>query len=151
MIQSPRVVNGIEELRGLVGQEVGVSGWLTMTQEMIDRFADLTDDHQWIHVDRERAQRKSRFQTTIAHGFLTLSMLSRLLRDAIELRGNFEMLINYGFNRLRFVSPVPAGSRIRGRFTVKDVTENQLTWLATVEIEGAEKPAIVAEWLERVY
>jgi acyl dehydratase len=146
-----RVINGLDELRSLVGQEAGVSEWLMVTQEMIDRFADLTNDHQWIHVDAERAKRESRFGTTVAHGFLTLSLLSQLMHQAVEVRGDFKMLINYGFNRLRFVSPVPTNSRIRARLAVKSVTENEVTWLTTVELEGAEKPAIVAEWLERFY
>jgi len=146
-----RVIEGLEELRSLAGQEAGVSDWFTVTQEMIDRFADVTNDHQWIHVDAERAQRESRFGTTVAHGFLTLSMLSQLMHQAVEIRGNFQMLINYGFNRVRFVSPVPAGARIRARLAVKNVTENEVIWLATVEIDGSDKPAIVAEWIERFY
>jgi len=146
-----RVIEGLEQLRSLEGQEAGLSDWLTVTQEMIDRFADITNDHQWIHVDTERAQRESRFGTTVAHGFLTLSMLSQLMHQAVEIRGNFQMLINYGFNRVRFVSPVPAGARIRARLAVKNVTENEVIWLATVEIDGSDKPAIVAEWIERFY
>ena len=146
-----RVIEGLEELRSLEGQEAGLSDWLTVTQAMIDRFADVTNDHQWIHVDAERAQRESRFGTTVAHGFLTLSMLSQLMHQAVEIRGNFQMLINYGFNRVRFVSPVPAGARIRARLAVKNVTENEVIWLATVEIDGSDKPAIVAEWIERFY
>ena len=146
-----RVINGLEELRTLLGQEAGVSEWLTISQEMIDRFADLTNDHQWIHVDVERAARESRFGTTVAHGFLTLSLLSQLMHQAVEVQGDFKMLINYGFNRIRFVSPVPVNSRIRARLAVKGINENEVTWLTTVELEGAEKPAIVAEWLERFY
>src|SRR5579871_5782598 len=98
---NPRVVNGLDELRTLVGQEVGVSDWLTITQEMINRFADATDDHQWIHVDVERAQRESRFGTTIAHGFLTVSLLPRLSQEAVQVQGDFKMRVNYGFNRDR--------------------------------------------------
>lgn len=146
-----RVIEGLDELRTLAGQEVGVSDWLSVTQDMIDRFADLTADHQWIHIDQERARRESPFGTTIAHGFLTLSMLSPLMHSAVEIRGHFKMLINYGFNRVRFVSPLPANARIRLRLAVKNVTENEVAWLATIEIEGAQKPAIVAEWLERFY
>ena len=146
-----RVIEGLDELRSLVGQEAGVSDWLTVTQDMINRFADLTNDHQWIHVDVDRAARESRFGTTVAHGFLTVSLLSQLMHQAVEVRGDYKMLINYGFNRLRFVSPVPSNSRIRARLTVKAVTENEVTWLTTVELEGVDKPAIVAEWLERFY
>ena len=148
---SPRVINGIEELKTLTGQEVGVSEWLPVTQEMIDRFADVTGDHQWIHVDPERARRETPFGSTIAHGFLTVSLLPQMSQQAINVRGDFKMRINYGFNRLRFVSPVRSGSRIRARFTAQKVTDNEVTWLVTVDVEGQDKPAVVAEWLSRFY
>ena len=147
----PRIVNGLEELRTLTGQEVGASDWIAVTQEMIDRFADVTGDHQWIHVDRERAKRETPFGSTIAHGFLTVSLLPQLSQQAISIQGDFKMRINYGFNRLRFVSPVRAGSKIRARFTAQEVTDNQVTWLVTVDVEGQERPAVVAEWLGRFY
>jgi acyl dehydratase len=150
-MQSPRVINGLEELKQLTGQEVGVSDWIEVSQDLIDKFADLTGDDQWIHVDVERAKKETPFGSTIAHGFLTVSLLSQMSRKTLEVRGNFKMRINYGFNRLRFVSPVPAGLRVRGRFTPKNVTENEVTWLVTVEVEGAAKPALVAEWLGRFY
>src|SRR6267143_5039915 len=133
----PRRVNGIEELRALAGQEAGVSGWIDVTQEMIDRFAELTGDPQWIHVDVERAKRETPFGSTIAHGFLTVSLLPQLAREAVDVRGDFKMRINYGFNKLRFVSPVRAESKIRARFTAQQVTENTVTWLVTVEVEGS--------------
>lgn len=148
---NPRVINGLDELRSLTGQEIGVSDWTPVTQDMINRFADVTGDHQWIHVDVERARRETPFGSTIAHGFLTVSLLAELSRQTIEVRGDFKMRINYGFNKLRFVSPVPAGARIRARFTPQKVTDNEVTWLVTVEVEGREKPAIVAEWLGRYY
>ena len=148
---NPRVVNGLDELRALTGQEVGASDWITVTQKMIDAFADLTGDHQWIHVDVERARRESQFGETIAHGFLTVSLLPKLAHEAVEVRGDFKMRVNYGFNKLRFVSPVRAGSKIRARLTPQKVTENEVTWLVTVEVEGFPKPAIVAEWLGRFY
>src|SRR5271166_1054450 len=110
---NPRVINGLDELKSLTGREVGVSEWITVTQEMIDRFADVTGDHQWIHVDRERAKRETPFGSTIAHGFLTVSLLPQLSQQTVNVQGDFTMRINYGFNRLRFVSPVPVGSRIR--------------------------------------
>ncbi|MDQ2945464.1 MAG: MaoC family dehydratase [Acidobacteriota bacterium] len=147
----PTIINGLDGLRQLIGHEVGASDWLTVTQEMIDSFAQLTDDHQWIHIDPARAKAESPYKTTIAHGFLTLSLLSRLSRDAIQVRGDFKMRINYGFNRVRFVSPVLSGSRIRGRFTPQKVTDNEVTWQVTVEVEGSDKPALVAEWLGRFY
>lgn len=150
-----RVVEGVEGLRALVGQEAGVSGWRTVTQEQIDRFAEVTGDDQWIHVDVERARRESPYATTIAHGFLTVSLLSSLIKEAVEVRGDYKMRINYGFNRLRFTGSVPAGSRIRGRFvlnSIKDVEGGiEIAWGVTVEVEGREKPALVAEWLGRTY
>jgi acyl dehydratase len=148
---NPRVINGLDELRSLSGQEIGVSDWTPVTQDMINRFADVTGDHQWIHVDVERARRETPFGSTIAHGFLTVSLLAELSRQTLDVRGDFKMRINYGFNKLRFVSPVPAGSRIRARFTPQKVTDNEVTWLVTVEVEGREKPALVAEWLGRYY
>ena len=141
-------------LRDRIGQEVVVSEWLEITQERIDRFADATEDYQWIHVDVERARRESPFQATVAHGFLTLSMLSRLLNSSIKF-GTAKMGVNYGLNRLRFTGPVPAGSRVRGRFTLKALDEIeegvQTTWSVVVEREGSEKPCLVAEWLTRRY
>jgi len=148
---NPRVINGLDELRSLTGQEVGVSDWTPITQDLINRFADVSGDHQWIHVDVERARRETPFGSTIAHGFLTVSLLSDLSRQAVDVRGDYKMRINYGFNKLRFVSPVPAGARIRARFTPKSVTENEVTWVVTVDVEGREKPALVAEWLGKYY
>jgi len=148
---NPRVINGLDELRSLVGQEAGVSDWMPVTQQMIDRFADVTHDHQWIHVDVERAKRETPFGSTIAHGFLTVSLLPELARQAVEVHGDFKMRINYGFNRLRFVSPVRSGANIRAHFAPQRVTENEVTWEVTVEVEGSEKPALVAEWLGRFY
>jgi acyl dehydratase len=151
----PRAIEGIEELKTLAGQEVGASEWFEVTQDRITAFADATEDHQWIHIDSERAKSESPFGSTIAHGFLTLSLLPHLAAGAFTVRGNFKMGINYGLNRLRFVSPVPAGSRVRARFTlgaVEDVADgSQITWQVTVEIEGGQKPALVAEWLVRYY
>jgi acyl dehydratase len=150
-----RVVNGVEELKTLAAQEIGASDWHTVTQEQIDRFAEVTGDHQWIHVDRERARRESPYGAPIAHGFLTVSLLSKLIQDAVDVRGDYKMRINYGFNRLRFTGAVPAGSRIRGRFTlnsVKDIEGGvEIAWGVVVEVEGREKPALVAEWLGRTY
>jgi len=146
-----KIINGLDELRSLTGQEIGVSDWIEVSQDMINRFADLTGDHQWIHVDVERARRETPFQSTIAHGFLTVSLLSELSRRTIEVRGDYKMRINYGFNKLRFVSPVPAGSKIRARFAPQKVTDNEVTWQVTVEVEGRDKPALVAEWLGRYY
>ena len=148
----------IDELPKLVGQEIGVSGWLEVTQQRIDQFAEATGDNQWIHVDPVRAQ-ESPMGGTIAHGFLTLSLLSILAHEAIHLEGDFAHRLNYGLNRVRFTAPVKSGSRIRGRFTLQSVSDVsvtsgtggfQIAYAATVEIEGSEKPALVAEWLVRV-
>jgi acyl dehydratase len=145
----------LEELRAGVGQELGVSQWREITQSQIDQFAEITGDRQWIHIDRERAARESPYGTTIAHGFLTVSLLSQLINEAVEVTGDFKLRVNYGFNRLRFTGAVPSGSRIRGRFTlqsIKDVEGGvEIAWLSTVEVEGRDKPALVAEWLGRTY
>jgi acyl dehydratase len=137
-----------------IGQELGVSEWIEITQAHIDRFAEITGDRQWIHVDVARAAAESPFHTTIAHGFLTLSLVSQLLRRAVEPTG-LRHAINYGLNRVRFVSPVPSGARVRGRFVVAAVERVdealQVGWQVTVEREGGEKPACVAEWLVRYY
>jgi acyl dehydratase len=150
-----RVIDGIDELKSLVGQEVSASDWVEVTQERVNAFADATGDHQWIHIDTERAKTDSPFGATIAHGFLTLSLLSHLAEQSVSVKGDIKMGINYGLNRLRFPSPVPVGSRIRARFTlqsVEDVTGGaQITWAVTVETEGAVKPSLAAEWLIRYY
>jgi acyl dehydratase len=151
----PRTISGIPELRSLVGQEVAASSWFTMTQERISRFAETTQDSQWIHVDPERAAAESPYGATIAHGFLTLSMLSDFSRDAVHIEGDFKMRINYGLNKVRFPAAVRAGSRIRGRFAlgaVEDVEGGvQVVWNCVVEVEGQAKPAVAAEWLLRIY
>jgi len=151
----PRVLSGIDELRSLVGQEVGSSDWHTITQQQIDDFADATGDHQWIHTDPERAGRESPYGATIAHGFLTVSLLSGWADEAVSFEGGLKLRINYGFNRMRFTSPVPAGSRVRARFTVNGLKEIdggfEVAWGVVVEIEGQTKPALVAEWLDRSY
>jgi acyl dehydratase len=147
-------IENLNELQPMVGQEVAVSDWFEVSQERINMFAEATEDRQWIHTDPERAVRESPFKTPIAHGFLTLSLLSELMKRAISV-GSVRMGINYGLNRVRFVSPVPAGGRIRGRFTLAAVEQIsgglQATWDVTVEREGGNKPACVAEWLVRYY
>ena len=150
----PRVIDGIDELQTLTGQEIGVSDWLEVTQPMIDSFAATTGDRQWIHTDPERAARESPFGGAIAHGFLTLSLLSRLKSQAVSVRG-IKMAINYGLNRVRFPAPVRSGARIRGRFTLQSVESIeggvQTVVAGTVEIEGGVKPAVAAEWVLRYY
>jgi acyl dehydratase len=142
-----------QTLAGRIGEEVGVSDWLEISQARIDRFAEATDDHQWIHVDPARAAAESPFETTIAHGFLTLSLVPALLRATLRLPAR--MALNYGSNRVRFVSPVPTGARVRARFTVVQVQNVadalQVTWGVVIEREGGTKPCCVAEWLVRYY
>ena len=144
----------LADLRAHTGRQIGTSDWLVIDQARINAFADATGDRQWIHVDAARAARETPFDTTIAHGFLTLSLVSALMRNTVSI-GGLRMTINYGLNRVRFVSPVPAGARVRARVAlgavedVKDAT--QATWNVTVEREGADKPCVVAEWLVRYY
>jgi acyl dehydratase len=145
----------LEALRAREGEEVGVSSWVPVTQADIDAFADLTHDHQYIHVDPERAA-ASPFGTTVAHGFLTLSLLSRFAYEARPRLKGTRMSVNYGFDRLRFVAPVPSGARLRGRFRLERVEDSgpgevTLHWGVTVEIEGEDRPAIVADWITRAY
>ena len=146
-------MSSIRDLERRVGEEVGVSPWVEVTQERIDTFAKAIDDFQWIHVDRERAKR-SPFGGTIAHGFLSLSLLSHLAERTFSFADR-KMGVNYGLNRVRFTSPVPSGARVRARFTLAkyEPLEGgvQVTWNTTVEIEGADKPALVAEWIGRHY
>ncbi len=142
------------QLADYKGKEVAVSDWLTVTQKMIDDFADATHDHQWIHVDAERAGRDSPFGATVAHGFLTLSLLSHFVNDSIDLDPS-RLGVNYGLNRLRFTAPVRVDSRLRARFVLNDLQEIdggvQMVWAVTIECEGSEKPVLVAEWLGRRY
>ncbi len=140
----------LEELQGKVGEIIGTSGWFEMDQGRIDHFADTTEDHQFIHVDPEAAA-ASPFGQTIAHGFLTLSMLSAMMETGVE-KPDVKMSVNYGFNKVRFLSPVKSGKRIRGSFKLTELTEKrpgqwQQTVEAAVEIEGENKPALLAEWI----
>jgi acyl dehydratase len=149
----PTVFSSVADLERMRGQRVGESAWRTVTQELVDDFARVSGDHQWIHVDPERARRESPFATTVAHGFLTLSLLSSLSAEVISMQ-NPRFGLNYGFDRVRFVSPVPVGSQIRGTFAIEDVRRlddgAQITWRAEVEIRDAPKPALSAVWLTRV-
>ena len=149
-----KTFENLSDLATLVGQEVAVSDWIPVTQQQVNQFADATGDHQWIHVDIERAK-AGPFGAPIAHGFLTLSLLPKFMANAIEIR-NTSMGVNYGLNKVRFTSPVPAGSRLRGRMKLlacEPIDNNgvQMTWLVTVEREGSDKPACVAESLTRRY
>lgn len=151
-----RILDSPNSFKDLVGQELAVTDWFTVTQERIQQFADATLDHQWIHVDVERARRESPFRAPIAHGFLTLSLLPHFMHEAIEIKQGVRMGVNYGLNRVRFVSPVRAGSNIRARITLtsmKDVSLNavEAVFNATIEVEAGDKPCCVAEWVARYY
>ena len=147
-------IKNLEDLKQWVGKEVATSDWLNVDQDRIDRFADATGDHQWIHVDPERAKAESPFGATIAHGYLTLSLLPSMMMETLDVQGG-RMSINYGLNRVRFSAPVRSGDRIRTRFTLaalEDIPGGiQLTWHALIEIEGSHKPACVAEMIARRY
>jgi len=149
-----RIISNLNELNGLVAQEIAVSDWLAIDQQRINDFGGATNDRQWIHVDVERARRESPFRTLIAQGFLTLSLLPHFLYETVRIDG-IRMLVNYGLDRVRFPAPVPAGSRLRGRFTVGSVEGiaggAQIEWQVTVEIEHQPKPACVAALLIRCY
>jgi acyl dehydratase len=144
----------LEQMKSLVGQEVALSDWVDMPQQRVNQFADATDDHQWIHVDLERCQTESPYGGPIAHGFLTLSMLSHLFENAVRMV-DAKMVVNYGLNKVRFPAPVPVGSRIRARLTltrIDDIEDGaQLEWNVVVEREGGGKPVCVAEMLMRRY
>ena len=146
-------IENMDELRQRIGQEIAVSDWMPVTQDRIDRFADATDDHQWIHVDEERAA-GSPFGGTIAHGFLTLSLIPRLASETLTLPPA-RMSVNYGLNRVRFTAPVRAGKRVRARFELLALEDipggQQLTWKVTIELEGSARPACVAETVARRY
>jgi acyl dehydratase len=149
-----RSFESLAELPALVGQEVAVTDWITITQQQINLFAEATGDHQWIHVDEERAK-AGPFGATIAHGFLTLSLIPRFFEAALDIR-NTRMGVNYGLNRVRFTGPVPVNSRLRARLTLLEclpVEGNgyQMTWQVTMEREGVDKPVCIAESISRHY
>jgi acyl dehydratase len=146
----------LETYQKMVGQEIGVSSWHVVDQKRIDLYADVIEDHQFIHVDPERAKKETAFGTTVAHGFLTMSLLSIMSYEVMPVISGTTMGVNYGFDKLRFISPVRSGSRVRGRFTLADASlrrpkELQSRTHVTVEIEGEEKPALVADWIGLIY
>ncbi|MGZ8997734.1 MAG: MaoC family dehydratase [Allosphingosinicella sp.] len=148
-------VASIEEIGFKVGQEIGVSPWITISQADIDTFADVTGDHQFIHVDPEAAK-STPFGGTIAHGFLTLSLLSQMAADVMLRPDTIKMAVNYGFERVRFIAPVRSGKRVRGRFTLARMDEKnpgqyQFVHNVVVEIEGEEKPALIADWIGLIF
>jgi acyl dehydratase len=146
----------LEAYQAMVGKEIGVSSWHLVDQPRIDTYADVIEDHQFIHVDPERAKKETAFGTTIAHGFLTMSLLSIMSYEVMPVVAGTTMGVNYGFDKLRFISPVRSGKRVRGRFVLAEAklrkpNEFQTRTNVTVEIEGEDKPALVAEWLGLTY
>ena len=145
----------IQDLPNLVGREIALGDWFTVTQDRINQFADVTEDHQWIHLDAERAKAESPFATTIAHGFLTLSLMSHLLAAAVKVTGEVAFAVNYGFNKVRFPAPVPAGAKVRARVTLQSIEPVkaglQIVWNVNIEVQDAPKPAVAAEWIARMY
>jgi acyl dehydratase len=148
-----KVFTGADELRGAAGEQLGTSDWMTIDQPRVNAFADATEDHQWIHIDSQRAA-AGPFGTTIAHGFLSLSLLPHLIDQTYRVEGA-SMVINYGLNKVRFPAPVPVGSKVRAEVTLAETTEVtgglQLVVRATLEIEGASKPGCAADWVTRIY
>ena len=151
---APRLVEGVAGLKQLIKQEVAVTGYIEVSQNMIGQFADVTRDWQWIHVDSERARRDSPFGKTVAHGFLTLSLIPQFVVNAVQVKG-VKLGINFGLNHVRFPSAIPAGSQIRARIVLEGVEEGpnwvQCAWFITIERFGGKLPACVAEWLVRYY
>jgi acyl dehydratase len=151
----PLVLKNPQELKDFVGRELGVTEWLHVTQERIVRFAEATEDRQWIHVDRERAARESPYGATIAHGFLTLSLISQFVHQVMRIEGGVRLAVNYGLNRVRFPAAVRVDSKIRARVGLlefKEIADSvKAIYSVAVEIEGTEKPGCVAEWIVRYY
>ena len=151
----PVQVESLQALHELVSRELPLTDWFTVTQERIQQFAEATEDRQWIHLDAERTRTESPYGTTIAHGFLTLSLISHFMKQAIQIRGGVRLAVNYGSNRVRFPSPVKVNARIRARFTLLTLKEFpdalEAVFGVSIESEGTEKPCCVAEWIVRYY
>jgi acyl dehydratase len=149
------VVSNPKDLKTFLGREIGVSEWLLISQERVVQFAEATEDRQWIHLDAERAATESPYGATIAHGFLTLSLVSHFIKEVITVEGGVRFAVNYGLNRVRFPAPVKVGSRIRARVSLAALTETSdsvdVTFAVTIESEGSSKPNCVAEWIVRYY
>jgi acyl dehydratase len=151
----PLILGNPQSLKELVGQEIAVTEWFRLTQERIALFAEITEDRQWIHLDQVRANKDSPYGTTIAHGFLTLSLVSHFMKSAVQIQSGVRFAVNYGLNRVRFPAAVRADSRIRARFallSLKELADSvEATYGVTIESEGSEKPGCVAEWIVRYY
>lgn len=149
------MIENLDALKDFVGREIGVTDWLQITQDRILKFAEATEDRQWIHLDPDRAKRESPYGTTIAHGFLTLALLSHLSEQALQVPSGVGMVVNYGLNRVRFPAPVLAGSSIRARFTLQSLKDSgnahEATFSVVVEVQNQSKPCCVAEWVVRYY
>jgi acyl dehydratase len=144
-----------QALKGMIGSELGVTEWFQITQERVHQFAEATEDRQWIHVNRERASQESPYGTTIAHGFLTLSLIGYFVKELISIQDGVEFAVNYGLNRVRFPAPVPSDSKIRARIFLlawKELADSiEVTFKVTIENDHSEKPSCVAEWIIRYY
>jgi len=151
----PLLIQNLDALEDFVGRGVATSDWFEVTDDRIQQFAGATEDRQWIHLDRERAKRESPYGVTIAHGFLTLSLLSHLSKQALQIQNGVRMAVNYGLNRVRFPSPVRADTKIRARFTLQSLKDvgnaREAVFSVVVEEESQEKPCCVAEWVVRYY
>jgi acyl dehydratase len=151
----PLVIENLDALKDHVGRAIATTDWFAVTQDRIQQFAEVTEDRQWIHLDRDRGRRESPYATTIAHGFLTLSLLSHLLQQALQIRSGVSLAVNYGLNRVRFPSPVRADSKIRARFTLQALAHigeaDQAVFSVVVEDQSQGKPCCVAEWVVRYY
>jgi acyl dehydratase len=151
----PLILESLQQLNTYVGKEIATTGWLQMTQQRIQQFAETTGDTQWIHVNVERAQRESPYRATIAHGFLTLSLMTHFMREAIQLPGEVRQTINYGLNRVRFPAPVRMGEKIRARIGLQSCTDLcgsvEAVFNITMEVENSTKPCCVAEWILRYF
>lgn len=146
----------LEQMKARIGAEVGVSRWLRVDQARIDRFAEATDDHQFIHVDPERTRAETPFDGTIAHGFLTLSLLSKMAQEVLPKLADLWFGVNYGFDRVRFLRPVPVNSDVRGRFVLTEIRDDKagevtLKYAVTIELRDSAKPVLVADWIARLY
>ena len=151
----PLMLKNPQALKAMIGSELGVTEWFQITQERVHQFAEATEDRQWIHVNRERASQESPYGTTIAHGFLTLSLIGYFVKELIEIQGGVGFAVNYGLNRVRFPAPVPSDSKIRARILLsawKELADSiEATFTVTIENDHSEKPSCIAEWIVRYY
>ena len=151
----PKILDTPQDLKNLIGQELPPTDWFTLTQDRINKFAEATEDHQWIHLDEPRAKKESPFGATIAHGFLTLSLTSHFMKEAIQVRGGLRLAVNYGLNKVRFPAPVKANAKIRAKVKVQEVNEQpdytEAIFAVTIEAESSQKPSCAAECIVRYY